>query len=179
MDLNHVRLSSKLVADLYHNSLIETTDKNADFAGVSATIEPTVPVFEKSDKSWKSLGNNQKSILIAVKYSNAVYLPDHDLSFLTGIISACKLTIADVAIINLHHYPELTYKDLTSRFQSRIVFLFGVEPEQFGLPLSFPHFQIQTFANITYLFSPALKELENDKDLKGKLWLTLKKIFNL
>lgn len=179
MDLNHVKLSPKLVAEWYPDSLIETSEKPIEISATIAEIEPVVPVIAKSDKSWKSLGNNQKNILVVVNYSNAVYLPDHELSFLTGIISACKLTIADIAIINLHTNPELTYKELVSVFESRIVFLFGVEPTDFGLPLSFPHFQNQTFSNVTYLFSPVLKELENDKVLKTKLWVCLKKIFGL
>ena len=44
-------------------------------------------------ESWKSLGNNQKNILIVVNYGNAVHLPDEELSFLTSMLAACKLSL--------------------------------------------------------------------------------------
>jgi hypothetical protein len=179
MDLNHVKLSKKLTADLFHNSLINLNIGTTEISEAVSSEKTIEPSMEISTKPWKSLGNNQKNILIVVNFSNAVYLPDHELSFLTGIISACKLTIADVAIINLHNYPEVSYKELIMGFNSKIVFLFGIEPADFGLPMSFPHFQIQPFSNVTYLFSPTLRELENDKILKSKLWGSLKRIFGL
>jgi len=45
--------------------------------------------------------------------------------------------------------------------------------------MNFPHFQQQKFTGITFLFSPSLNELENDKLLKSKLWICLKQIFNI
>ena len=70
-------------------------------------------------------------------------------------------------------------RNLLTFFKSKIVLLFAVEPASFGLPMSFPHFQIQPFAGNSFLFSPSLKELENDKMLKSKLWVCLKRLFNL
>jgi hypothetical protein len=87
--------------------------------------------------------------------------------------------LADVAVVNLNNQPKSSYKELVAFFKSRIVLLFAVEPASFGLPMSFPHFQIQPFAGNSFLFSPSLKELENDKVLKSKLWVCLKRLFNL
>jgi hypothetical protein len=42
------------------------------------------------------LGNNSKQILIALQYNDISYLPDYDLKFLSGILSACKLSLNDV-----------------------------------------------------------------------------------
>lgn len=173
MNINNIELPNQLVTELYSSSLVSDIDGTKNTA-VSATTVPT-----SEDIAWKSLGDNQQNILIVVKNNNAVYLPDNELSFLTGILSACKLSLADVAIINLANYPNALYKELTGFYKSKIVLLFDVEPSQFGLPMSFPHYQIQPFTNNSFLFSPSLESLENNKLEKGKLWTSLKRLFNL
>lgn len=175
MDLNNIELPALLVADLYHTSLIDGTEAS------EKTQMLTVPSNATGEgvTGWKSLGNNQRKILIIVNSNNAVYLPDNELAFLTGILGACKLSLADVAIVNIANQSTATYKELTTFFKSKIVLLFDVEPATFGLPMSFPHYQLQPFANNSFLYSPSLKDLENDKVEKSKLWVCLKRLFNL
>ena len=173
-DLNHIKLPASVVADLYHSSLIET-----DETVVSQVADDTIEDKPANHSGWKWLGENRKNVLIIVSYTDAVHLPDNDLVFLTGIIGACKLSMADVAVVNLTNHPQASYKELVAFFKSKVVLLFAVEPASFGLPMSFPHFQIQPFAGNSFLFSPSLKELENDKILKSKLWVCLKRLFNL
>jgi hypothetical protein len=169
MDINHIQLPATLIADLYRSSLIETDEIPVK------TKQAATPVTR--GKGY--LGENQKNILIVVNYANAVYLPDEELGFLTGMLTACKLSLADVAIINRHSNIETGYKEAIRQFNSRTVFLFGVDPVSFGLPLDFPHFQVQSFANTTFLYSPALEESKKDSLLKSKLWVCLRKIFGI
>jgi len=170
MDLNHIHLPASVVADLYHSSLIETDD-------IPAKVQPVIP--DITTPEWKWLGDNRKNILIIVQYPDAVHLPDRELGFLTGILGACKLNTGDVAIVNLNNHPGVTYKEFISFFKSKTIFLFAVEPATFGLPMSFPHFQLQSFANNSFLFSPSLQDLGEDKVLKSKLWVCLRRIFGL
>lgn len=174
MDLNHIKLPALVVADLYQSSLIEPDE---------TPVTQSVPKSNENKPStlpaWKWLGENRKNVLVIVSYTDAVHLPDHDLDFLTGVLGACKLSMADVAIVNHHNNPEASFRELAAFFKSKIVLLFAVEPASFGLPMSFPHFQIQPFAGNSFLFSPSLQELENDKVLKSKLWVCLKRLFNL
>ncbi len=175
MDINNIELPGMMVADLYQSSLIDGTEakEKAPVVTVAATA------IADENISYKSLGNNQRNVLIVVKSSDAVYLPDNQLAFLTGILGACKLSLADVAIVNLANYSDVSYKELTTFFKSKITLLFDVEPAQFGLPISFPHYQIQPFANNSFLYSAPLNGLENDKIEKSKLWVCLKRLFNL
>jgi hypothetical protein len=176
MSLNDIQLPASAIAELYRSSLIETNETPVKIE-TSETPVKVKPVISTKVDVGKYLGENKKNILVVVDYSDAVYLPDEELSFLTNMLVACKLSLADVAIINRNNYKEANYKELVTRFKSRIVFLFGVDPVSFGLPLSFPHFQVQPFANATFLFSPALEEYKNDKLLKSKLWVCLQRIF--
>lgn len=69
----------------------------------------------------------------------------------------------DIALINFSKNPSLLYEGLTEQLNAEKIFLFGVDPELLGLPLQFPHYQIQQFNNQVYLSSVSLTELQNDK----------------
>lgn len=180
MDLNNIELPAFIVADLYSSTLI--IERNTPDEKIIPLIarEMETPFTEPAvDSSWKSLGGNLKKILIIVNNTNAVHLPDNELTFLTEILGACKLSLADVSIVNLNNHPNASYKELTDFFASNVVVLFDIEPASFGLPMSFPHYQIQAFAGNSFLFSPSLKNLEKNKVEKSKLWVCLKRLFNL
>lgn len=179
MDINHIKLPAAVVADLYTNTLVSAAADEQQGPGTPPKEERQPGPAQPENIPWKSLGSNQQHILIITDCPDAVYLTDEELSFLTGILGACKLSLADVAVVNLHHYPGASYKELTRFFKSRVVLLFDKEPASFGLPMSFPHYQLQAFAGSTFLYSPSLKQLENDKVEKSKLWVCLKRLFNL
>ena len=179
MSLNDLELSPKILSALFPTSLINLETAVARFPKTpeptyEEALEPAPP-----EPVIKYLGNNLKNILVVVTHTDAVHLPDEELNFLTNMLAACKLSLGDVAIINRNNLEEKTYKDLLTNFKSRIVFLFGIEPFSFGLPVSFPHYQVQTVADCTFLYTPSLDEQRNDPLLKSKLWVSLRSIFNI
>lgn len=179
MDINNIILPATLIADLYPSSLVDMGEKNVVPENVLPPAESGPTRTDKPDTAWKSLGNNQKQILVVVNNSGIAFLPDNELVFLTGVLGACKLSLDDVAIVNFSNHPGMAYKEMINHFKSRIVLLFDIEPAEFGLPMSFPPYQIQPFAGNSFLYSPSLKELENDRVEKSKLWVCLKRLFNL
>lgn len=174
MDLNHIELPSSLVAELYRSVLIDTGN---------VPVKPSVRVEEspssagKSGNDIKFLGENRKRILIMVEYSDAVHIPDADLSLLIAMLTACKLTIADVAIVNKNNIEDNTGKAIVEKLASRVVLLFGIDPVSFGLPMNFPEFQLQAFSGATYLYAPELVQYNDNPSLKRKLWDCLKRLF--
>ena len=164
MSLNNIQLSPQQLADWYSQVLIETT--------ATAVPEPEAP-------EYYALGGNAKKVLIVVSEEKEPFLPDSELTFLTSILTACKLNLADIALVNFEKMEQKDYKALVQYFNSRVVLLFNVSPLQFGLPINFPHFQIQEFNKCTYLFAPELRLVESDKQLKKELWTSLKNIFGL
>lgn len=177
MDLNDLHLPPAALAGLYGKTLIASTEEKAP---VQRPVAPKAEaVAEEKAPAWKSLGNNQQQILILVQHPEAVFVTDEEMKFLTGVLTACKLSMADVALVNLHHSPGSSYKELTGFFKSRIVLLFDIAPDSLGLPLRFPHYQLQAFAGNTFLYAPSLSYLEKDKVEKSKLWVSLKRLFNL
>ncbi len=147
-----------------------------------AAVTPPAPAsapVEAAIQPWKSLGQNAKNILILVNNPGITFLPDEELAFLTQMLQACKLSLGDVALLNLTQYTQTSYQDILQHFNSKTVFLFGVTPGEWELPINFPQFQVQQFDGRKFLHSPGLGEMMNDKLLKTKLWASLKAILGL
>ena len=174
MDINKINFPPRVIADLYRNTLVGDTENTNAIPQIKIPVSPI-----QSAPQWKWLGENKKNILVLVYYDNAVHLPDKELQLLTSMLDACKLGLADVAIVNRNNHPNQDYKEYLDEFKSRVTLLFGIEPIAFGLPMNFPFFQIQAFAGCSFLYSPSLDELEKDKVLKSKLWVSLRRLFNI
>ena len=168
MSLDNIQLPASVIQDLYKKSLVLSGNKEEKKAQIpSATV------------SFNVLGDNLQKILILVSDNEALYLPDEQLSFLMGILTACKLTMQDVAILNIEKNKAISYTNLTTTLKSEKIILFGVETSKISLPLQFPAYQIQSYNNQVYLSAPLLTVLQNDKAEKTKLWLCLKQLFSI
>src|SRR4029078_6806696 len=117
MSLNKIQLKPRMLADLYANSLLETS---------TTTVPETAQL--------KYLGNNKKNIAVIVKHQSATYLPDDELSFLVNILSACKLSLADIAILNSSRIQAEELQEMTLG-ETKTVLLFGIDPLSIGLPI--------------------------------------------
>jgi hypothetical protein len=184
MDINHIELTPASLAGLYKRHLVESGTSTAPpVEPVTRPVPSSTEIPVQEDKAMitgiKSLGSNARHVLVLVNHPETVFLPDAELKFLTGILAACKLNLADVAIVNLYHHPGTGYKELLSYFNCKQALLFGLEPTAIGLPLSFPEFQLQAFNGTTYHWSPELSKMENDRTLKTRLWNNLKIVFTL
>jgi hypothetical protein len=166
MSLDNIQLPAIVLQDLYKNSLVDLNT-----ATVKATIAKT--------GSIAFLGNNQKQIAIIADNNTSLYLPDEDLNFLMGILSACKLSMADVALVNIAKTGEFTYTEIAQQLNAETILLFGVSPAQLQLPLQFPHYQIQKYNGQVYHSAPGLQLIAADKAEKTKLWNCLKQIFSI
>lgn len=166
MSLDNIQLSPVLIQSLYKKSLYDLKPVESALDGLQS-------------EQITFLGSNQKKIALLVNSTEAIYLPDEELNFLLGILTACKLSMADIALINVSKNPGLLYTELTDQLKAEKIFLFGLKTAALELPLQFPHYQIQQFNNQVYLSSTSLTELQKDKAEKMKLWDCLKTIFSL
>ncbi|GAC1703896.1 MAG: hypothetical protein NVS9B7_02160 [Flavisolibacter sp.] len=131
-----------------------------------------------ADKEVAFLGSYGKQILIIVSVDQFPFISDEDLAFLTSVLSACAMSLSDIALVNVKNMKNDLPSVLQNMDPSAIVSL-GIEPLVMGLPFHFPTFQLQKFNNRTYLYAPSLAEIADSKPLKGKLWISLKQLFNL
>ncbi len=164
MSLDNIQLTPFLVQNLYTKTLVELNNVQEALS-------------EKKASRIPSLGQNARNILILVNEKNAPFVSDDDLKLLVGILTACKLSLADVALVNFSKNPTLTYDQLMEYFNPGFVILFGVLPKDLSFPLHFPSYQLQQYNNQTFLCAPSLKMLGAVTEEKKQLWNSLQKHF--
>jgi hypothetical protein len=177
MSLNSIKFGTTDIALLFKNSLVEVNEKDQILPKPNA--KSATPNNDPIAIGWKYLGDNKKKTLIIVRYDNTVHLPDKQLSFLTKLLAACNLNLGDVAILNFHNHEPTQFNEIINYFKPKSVLLFDTKPTEFGMPMNFPDFQVQAYKDAVFVSSPSLETIEPNKDLKGKLWACLKKIYNL
>jgi hypothetical protein len=185
MSLNHIQLTDIIVTEWYKDALLPLAKGPAP-ASPSAAVAPlppqTAPASTADPAPYKILGNNRRHITLLVHSPGSGFMPDNQLTFLTKILEACRMTLADVAIVNNATAP-VTITALRQQLQPKIVLLFGVEPTTIRLPINFPTFKQLSYDDCTYLSSPGLDQLVPDtgdsKLLKSKLWVCLKTLFDV
>lgn len=125
------------------------------------------------------LGKNGKNILVVVNQPDIPYLPDGELDFLTKILTACQLSLLDVAIVNWAKMLQHDADSVLAQFDAKAVILFDLAPLQFGVSHQAPMYAVQKKGNVSFVAAPALHEIEKTKEAKNQLWLALKQIFGL
>jgi hypothetical protein len=182
----NVQLPDFIIADLYKNNLVITEDTVAkktlsDVQFTKNQQEKNEEIGLTENKKW-FLGDHKKKVTILVNNSDAIFMDDESLQLLSGILSACKLNIGDVAIINLHQ-TKINYNTLKQQLPSDYIFMFDINPLNIQLPVTFPMYQVQQYDNCTFLFAASLHNMKGDskeaKVEKSKLWISLKKTFNI
>lgn len=164
MGLNNIQLNAVLLQDLYNKSLVDTN------------ISKSGEISAKNIQG-NFLGNNQSHICIIVHEEKAPLINDADLEFLTNILTACKLSLNDIVLLNSCSKPQPQYKDICQVFSPQIIILFGVSPVNVGIPMEFPGYKLQAYNNQTFLLAPSLNEIKAQKPEKEKLWACLQNLF--
>ncbi len=198
--LKNIQLPQFIIADFYKECLVVLDDMQSTNK-VLQTIETTKPtttsfINEKENTNHTPpkpklvatpaakwfLGDNKKSIAILVKDETAVYLNDESLNFLSSILGACKLNLGDVAIINQAN-QAVNFTILKEKLQPKQYLLFNVNANDIELPFTVPNYQVQQYSGSNFLIAPSLQNMlgntQEAKLEKSKLWLSLKKMFNI
>ncbi|MEO6838988.1 MAG: hypothetical protein ABI261_01000 [Ginsengibacter sp.] len=165
MSLDNIQLSNNERRMLYAKNLVGT-NKKVEGQKVSNEIK------------INSLGENQRNILFLVTDAENKFLPDNEMDMLSNLITACKLSMADIALVNCFN-TSLNYRQLTAHFQPTKILMFGISTSDLELPFSIPFFQIQQFQEQLYVTAPPLTNFLKNKDLKMQLWTSLQKLFLL
>ena len=181
-------LSNAVLANLYKDSLVVIDHRPQN----TPTIKDVNPQIASSkaeaipETKWegpiKSLGEHNKKITVIVNDPHSVHLNEMDFILLTSILNACRLTIADIALINLGKQPVGLHQIL-QEYPSTLVISFAVDATQLKVKLPNTLYKVSQLGDSHILFSNALSTMQGTgieaKQEKAKLWTVLKKIFEL
>jgi hypothetical protein len=189
-------LPNSLLVSLYKDSLVlpELSKKPAEIKEEKlAPPSPSAPIIvEKnsntkiidasSDASFKYLGEHQQGVTVIVKDDLAVYLNENDLNLLTSILKACKLNLADIALVNVAQ-QKLSLHQILETLPSKLVIIFEVSGAELKMKLPTTLYKSVQLGDTYLLFSNSLANMQGTDQLakveKSKLWNVLKQLFQL
>jgi len=160
--------------------MVEAIGKDA----IATTPTKEVLNEQKSTPSQpiKFLGDHLKKILVLVHDENAVYLNEADLGLLSSILNACKLNLADIALVNTASQP-LSLHEILETLPSQYVFVFAITGTALKIKLPTTLYKAIELGDTQILFSGSLQSMQgaeqNAKMEKSKLWNALKLLFKL
>jgi hypothetical protein len=121
---------------------------------------------------------------LSLVYQSAIansLTPDQT-GFLRRMLEACGMDIQDVTLVEWTSVSANS-DEWKKALLSRVMILFGTEPESIGLPFQIPCFKIQEFDGCRYLCCPELADFIPDSQeariLKSKLWICLRSLFGI
>ncbi len=158
-----IKLPVAVLSDLFNNCLVDLKDP---------VTTSNLPAVEPAETL-----TGLPVDTVVVSLAEGKELPSQQLDFLNNIMKACKLEQSDYAIISNKQNDLPDYKAIFNQFKQKQLILFGIDPAAIGLPINFPHFQVQSFQQVRYLAAPKLDTIETDKALKMQLWQCLKQLF--
>jgi hypothetical protein len=166
MSFKDIHLPGFVLAEMYKNNVVETKTKTPVKAG---------PI--------SFLGDNKKNITILLEDRDAVFINDERLNFLSNILQACHLTLADVAIVNTLQQPGIGYQNIVGQLSPRFVLLFDVNAGDMGFPIDLQLYQLQKINDCMVMAAAPLDTMlaatQDAKIEKSRLWVNLKTMFNL
>jgi hypothetical protein len=160
--------------------IVEAIGKEA----IATTPTKEVVNEQKSTPSQpiKFLGDHLKKIVVLVHDENAAYLNEADLGLLSSILVACKLTLADIALVNIASQP-LSLHDILETLPSQYVLVFALPGSALKIKLPATLYKPIELGETQLLFSASLQSMQgteqNAKVEKSKLWNALKLLFKL
>jgi len=144
MQDQNTKLPAAALVSLFKDTLVlpekeiksEESEEKAIITAIGKEAIATTPANEVVNElksttpvPIKYLGDHLKKIIVLVHDNNAVHLNETDLGLLSSILNACKLTLADIALINIAQQP-LALHEMLITLPSQFVISFDINSTQ-------------------------------------------------
>jgi len=148
MGFETIQLTGQQLEELYSSHLV-----------ISGSTDTAKPERKSKPANAGITGKNKKLFVWVVNEPEYPFLSDADFQFLSDVITACKMNMDDIALVNIAQ-NGMGFNEVIDRFQ----------PEDYTL-LQQQDYQLYVTE------SPGI--VRNDKVRKSKLWLALKQMLGL
>ncbi|WP_324229543.1 hypothetical protein [Lacibacter sp.] len=178
MSFENIQLTDDQLADLYGKQLVivEKGDNipKPETKAAKPTIAPE-PVAATAPLQGVT-GKNKKQFVWLVEEHYFPYLNDADFQFLGDVLTACKMNMEDIALVNVannrNHFDELV-----QQLQPKFIIASGVQVD--ALPIQPADYRVQEQQGYLLCSIDTLEAIRTDKSKKSKLWLALKQMLGL
>lgn len=162
-----------VLQELYKNVLVETTETKEPQSLSSIENQPDTHATPAS-----YLGDFNQKVVIYTHSENDLHIAEKDLSFLTKILAACQLNLADVAIINLFRFHNNPIQQIRDMGAEKAI-LFYPDTIAWDLDSATRLYHPMFIHNFQFVLAHELKDIQNQTALKTQLWGSLKILFEL
>jgi hypothetical protein len=178
MSFNNIQLTDDQLADLYSKQLVLVEKADSTIKTETKAVRPTTapePVAATTPLQGIT-GKNKKQFVWLVEEHYFPYLNDADFQFLGDVLTACKMNMEDIALVNVannrNHFDELV-----QQLQPKFVIASGVQVD--ALPIQPADYRVQQQEGYLICCTEPLEAIRTDKSKKSKLWLALKQMLGL
>lgn len=178
MSFENIQLTDDQLADLYGKQLVlvekgdNTTKTETKAAKTTIAPEPVAATAPLQGIT----GKNKKQFMWLVEEHYFPYLNDADFQFLGDVLTACKMNMEDIALVNVannrNHFDELV-----QQLQPKFIIASGVQVD--ALPIQPADYRVQEQQGYLLCCTETLEAIRTDKSKKSKLWLALKQMLGL
>ena len=161
MDLNAIHLHPSQWEDLYGRHLHQIGEENK----------------ESQVTSIKMQGNMEAGVLWCIYNGKEPFLNEKTSFFLHKILQACKLQPEKIGLVNLYENTH-SIEELVHDLQPKLLILCGL-PESINKPVTSSFYETTDWKNLKTMQIDSLEQIEQDPQLKTKLWNALRRLFNL
>ena len=162
--MEKIHLSRETLSELYKNNLVLVGDQSD-----KPTAHP--------ERNFIYKGGNRKNILWLHEEPEHPYLSDEDHEMVTKILEACKLSWQDIALINLFGKHEII-STIRSEIKPDFI-IFSLPEKKQILDMPGDLYDISDLEGVKMLCTDSLNSIREDKNLKIRLWHSLKQLFGL
>jgi len=165
---NPISLQFLLNEDIY---LVDPIQANQ--AENAPAVEKEAPTAMPETVAFDYLGENNKYFLLLINDPGSKSMAPKELEALQSILTAKKMELKDVALVNMNNYPSATFQQLKAYFACNRVVLFGIAPQQLQIP-SIASNQISEHAGTKLLATFGFSEMMSNVDKKKAFWNVMK-----
>lgn len=132
------------------------------------------PVDLPLDSNNRIKGSNHKGVLLVYDMDDK----DH-LDFLSKILSAVQLEFDKILSLEMNKKELFKYPTTIDNNKVDTVIIFGLDPNQLCINFLNTKYNIEKMNDSKFLFADNLSSISANKELKKKLWLSLKELFGV
>ncbi|MEJ8844673.1 hypothetical protein WG954_19925 [Lacibacter sp. H375] len=178
MSFENIQLTDDQLAELYGKQLVIVEKGDNTIKPETKTAKPAVaaePVATTAALQGIT-GKNKKQFVWLVEEHYFPYLNDADFQFLGDVLTACKMNMEDIALVNVannrNHFDELV-----QQLRPKFIIASGVQVD--ALPIQSADYRVQEQQGYLLCCTETLEAIRTDKSKKSKLWLALKQMLGL
>ena len=137
-------------------------------------IQKSAEIVEpKKAQEFNYIGENNKYFLILIDDASAKEISATHKEMLLKIMAAKGLELRDLAVLNLHLFPDTKIQELKEFFSCNKLVLFGINPQRIALP-SISSNQVENHYSIKLFSTYSMDEMINDVNKKKEFWAVMK-----